>query len=164
VALILRPVSRDTELLIIQRADYPGGHWSGHLALPGGRVDAGDQTLRDTAVREVREEVGIDLATGGRFLGWLAPVWPRSPELPRIEIVPLVVVTPPGAVARPGAEVAEAFWVSLGELERRGRSEVVRPTAPGVERQRLAYPSVQGPIWGITERILTDFLSFLRSP
>jgi ADP-ribose pyrophosphatase YjhB (NUDIX family) len=37
VSLILREAQGSAQALIIKRAERPGDHWSGHLALPGGR-------------------------------------------------------------------------------------------------------------------------------
>lgn len=50
-----------TAVLLIQRAVREGDPWSGHTAFPGGRVEAQDLTLVDTARREAREEVGLQL-------------------------------------------------------------------------------------------------------
>jgi hypothetical protein len=58
-------------------------------------------------------------------------------------------------------EVAAAFWVPVGEMKRGGRSAVFRMVFAGVEREWPAYPSQHGLIWGITERILTEFLSLV---
>ena len=58
-------------------------------------------------------------------------------------------------------EVAVAIWVPVDELKRGGRSAVFRMVFAGVEREWPAYPSEHGLIWGITERILTEFLSLI---
>jgi hypothetical protein len=58
-------------------------------------------------------------------------------------------------------EVAAAFWAPVEALKRGGRSGVFRMKFAGVEREWLAYPSEHGMIWGITERILTEFLSLV---
>ena len=67
VAAILRdggPGGEGAELFFIIRAEAPKDPWSGHIAFPGGRRDPEDETLLATAIRETREEVGIDLARG----------------------------------------------------------------------------------------------------
>ena len=66
------------ELLLIKRARSERDPWSGHMALPGGRRDPDDTSLLDTAVRETREETGLDLAAGGVHLGRLEEVTPGS--------------------------------------------------------------------------------------
>jgi 8-oxo-dGTP pyrophosphatase MutT (NUDIX family) len=42
--------------------------WSGHVAFPGGKRDRGENGLQ-TAIREAREEVGVDLAKDFAYLG-----------------------------------------------------------------------------------------------
>ena len=86
VAVLIRP---DGAVLFIQRAEYEGDPWSGHMALPGGRIDPGDDGAEAAARREVHEEVGVDLATA-TLLGELDQV--ASPDL-----APRVCVSPSGA-------------------------------------------------------------------
>ncbi|ORZ01523.1 NUDIX hydrolase domain-like protein [Syncephalastrum racemosum] len=52
----------EPELLFIQRATREGDRWSGHVAFPGGKNEAGE-TDEDTVVRETMEEIGLDLAS-----------------------------------------------------------------------------------------------------
>jgi 8-oxo-dGTP pyrophosphatase MutT (NUDIX family) len=169
VALVLRENAGQPELLVIKRAERERDHWSGHLALPGGRRDPEDGSLKRTAVRETLEEVGIDLeGTGGRVLGGLEVVRPQSPLAPRVEVWPFVAVAPPAYHLPAGGpapaelvlnrEVAAAFWAPVTVLRERGRSEVFRMVFDGRRLRWPAYPSEHGPIWGITERILTNFL------
>jgi 8-oxo-dGTP pyrophosphatase MutT (NUDIX family) len=66
VALIFRLGENDVpELLFIKRAEYEGDPWSGQIAFPGGRAEERDGSLAETAIRETREETGIDLAREG---------------------------------------------------------------------------------------------------
>ncbi len=58
------------EGLFIKRAQQAGDPWSGQIALPGGRREPADADLLATAVRETREETGIEL-TGVEQLGAL---------------------------------------------------------------------------------------------
>jgi 8-oxo-dGTP pyrophosphatase MutT (NUDIX family) len=171
VALVLRRNLSEAELLVIKRSLSERDHWSGHLALPGGRVEAGDASLRAAAVRETFEEVGINLEAGGEVLGRLGTVEPKSPFAPRVSVAPFVAVAPDeyqvrreGEVSPPlvlSEEVAAVFWVPVSALKKGGRSEVFKMVFAGVEREWPAYPSEHGPIWGITERILTEFLSLV---
>src|SRR3989442_10873051 len=77
------------EALFIRRAQRADDPWSGQVALPGGRRDAGDADLFATAVRETREETGIDLA-GAERLGRLDDLYPRTPTLPPVVVRPFV--------------------------------------------------------------------------
>ena len=54
----------DLRVLLIERADFPE-HWQSVT----GSQESGE-TLRDTAVRELREETGIDAAAFGGVVDW----------------------------------------------------------------------------------------------
>src|SRR5215213_6986099 len=163
VALVLREGSEGPELLVIKRSEAEHDHWSGHLALPGGRVEPEDENLLATAARETFEEVGLDLGAGGEALARLGTIKPVSPSAPRVSVTPFVFVAPPGYRAGGGSkelllseEVAAAFWVPVDELKKGGRSAVFRMAFAGVEREWPAYPSLHGHVTAITERILTE--------
>ena len=57
----------DPEVLFIKRAGRAGDRWSGHTALPGGKRDPEDADDLAAAVRETKEEVGLDLTGKGCF-------------------------------------------------------------------------------------------------
>ena len=65
VAIILRQGNEGaTEVLLIKRAVNRRDPWSGDLAFPGGRQNAGETDL-ETCIRETKEETGLDLCAGG---------------------------------------------------------------------------------------------------
>lgn len=174
VTLLIRELAGDDELLIIRRAERDGDPWSGHLALPGGRTEPTDTDLLVTAARETHEEVGIDLAgvpgspmsqvygaSRERFIGRLPVLSPVSPGVPPIEITPLVAIAPPNPQLSLNGEVQATWWISINQLLITGRSTEYRLSVGGRNFKWPAYPSPGGPIWGITERILTNFLSLL---
>lgn len=161
VSLILREARGSAHALIIKRAERPGDHWSGHLALPGGRAQVEDKDLIATAAREAYEEVGINLLDGGEFIGQLETLAPTNPGLPRLEITPFVAIAPPELTLNLNGEVARAFWISITDLKLEGRSGFFSMPVDGMINKWPAYPSEGGPIWGITERILTNFLTLL---
>ncbi|KAI9020227.1 NUDIX hydrolase domain-like protein [Phycomyces nitens] len=53
----------EPELLYMLRATRATDQWSGHVAFPGGKADPGE-TDRETAIREVQEELGLNLSSG----------------------------------------------------------------------------------------------------
>ena len=61
------------DILYILRAEHEKDPWSGHVALPGGKVEP-NETLYQCAVREVKEEIGIDLDNNDKyqFIGCLS--------------------------------------------------------------------------------------------
>jgi 8-oxo-dGTP pyrophosphatase MutT (NUDIX family) len=161
VTLILRESQDETQLLIIKRAEFEGDPWSGHLALPGGRAETIDADLLATAARETHEEIGINLNNGGRFIGQLPIIDTRNSLLPQLEITPFVAIAPVVFSMQLSSEVANVFWVPIDHLKREGASIEYQFTQGDLIMKRPAYPCEGGPIWGITERILTSFFSLL---
>ena len=162
VALILRPSTEDgsPELLFIKRAEYAGDPWSGQVAFPGGREEPGDASLAKTAIRETREETGIDLDHEGMLIGELDAFGPRA-GLPRILVRPFVALLERNHPLELSAEVALAFWIPLAALK---SSDAWRDTtvfARGVQINARAYNHEGHVIWGMTERILGQLLALL---
>jgi len=164
VAVIFR-IARDDalELLMIERARYAGDPWSGHIAFPGGRSEPADVSLLATALRETREEIGVDLAADGRILGALTRLLPMTPRLPPIAIAPFVAVLARDVPLALSEEVAGAFWVPLSTLQRADVSCDVEITVGGALRTVHAFVHGRYTIWGLTERIICDLLARLES-
>lgn len=156
VSVILAP--DPDSVLLIRRAERSGDPWSGHIGLPGGRLEAGDADLAATAIRETVEEIGWVLRRES-LLGELDDVWPRTP-LPQVVVVrPFVFTVDERPVISPSAEVADAFWVPLADLR---NPAILQETPLLVRGQRMVFPAYhlpQGVVWGLTERILTPLLS-----
>lgn len=163
VAVVLRSGTDSPEVLLIERALVEGDPWSGQMALPGGRRDAADRSLLETAARETREETGVALDACGRALGRLDKVEPQSVHLPRLTVLPLVFLVPPGTAAgEASAEVARTLWASLDHLRDRGNRRVHRHRSGGRTRSFPAIDVEGRPVWGLTRRILIDLLERLR--
>jgi 8-oxo-dGTP pyrophosphatase MutT (NUDIX family) len=158
VALVLRAAPPATELLLIRRATRAGDPWSGHVALPGGRAQPEDADAVATAVRETHEEVGIDLATAGRWVGALPPVHPLT-GAPRVVVRPYVFAVEAGTRALPNDEVAEAAWIAAEELlAPAAAAEHLHEAEEGVSLRFPALSARGFVVWGLTHRILLDFL------
>lgn len=162
VALMLRDRGGSLELLLIKRAEFESDPWSGHIALPGGRAEPGDRDLEETVVRETREEIAIDLATSGVFLGTLDEVHPRTPVLPPVVVRPFVVAVNATVAPKPSAEVAEAFWVPVDLLRAPSAWTESPISVRGVDRRVMSYRHGPHLIWGLTERVLSGFVALMR--
>jgi 8-oxo-dGTP pyrophosphatase MutT (NUDIX family) len=160
VALVLAPLEdRRPAVLFIKRAEHPQDPWSGQIALPGGRRDETDPDLLATAVRETEEETGLRLSSAD-LVGELDDLRPVSPHLPPLVVRPFVFSIPTVPPARPSSEVALHLWVPLDALRGHRTQETVQ-----VKGLSLDVPGYRvGPhfIWGMTERIITPFLSLGR--
>src|SRR5205823_13633873 len=102
------------ECLLGERRKREGDPWSGQIGLPGGRHHTEDETLLNTAHRETREEVGIDVGSYAETLGHMAP---RAPgNKPELLVVPFVAIATAPLEASPGPEMTSVFWVPLSAL------------------------------------------------
>jgi 8-oxo-dGTP pyrophosphatase MutT (NUDIX family) len=162
VAIVFRRVAEhDIELLLIKRSEREGDPWSGQIALPGGRREPADATLQDTAIRETREETGIDLARDGIVLGMIDELRPRSQGLPSIIVTPFVAVVRADVPIETSDEVALAFWVPLASLSDPSVAVESEVTARGATWRVPSWDLGGHIVWGMTERILRNLLLLL---
>ena len=154
----------EPELLMIKRADADGDPWSGHIACPGGRMEPGDRDLAATAIRETWEETGVDIARDGRMLGQLDELQPRSPMLPPIVIRPYVALVRADVEIAPSLEVASAFWVPIAALREEAAWGMGLVTMRGAQRRVTTFQHGEHTVWGLTERVLRQFLEYLGVP
>jgi 8-oxo-dGTP pyrophosphatase MutT (NUDIX family) len=104
--------SGEAAFLLTRRAERLRGH-SGQWALPGGRCDQGE-TVAQAALRELREEVGLELGAGA-VLGLLDDYPTRSGYL----VTPVVVWTGlRPALAVNAEEVASIHRIPLADIAR----------------------------------------------
>ena len=159
VAAILRPAGEDTDVLFIRRAERLGDPWSGHMAFPGGHKDPTDADLLGTAIRETREEVGLDLnehvllgrlddipaVARGRFVG--------------MAISPFVFALQGAPVLSPNYEVAELVWGRLGAMAA-GETDDVKEFVHEGNLMRLPAYRVHGHVvWGLTHHMLRSLFA-----
>lgn len=164
VAAILRSTpSGGPELFFIQRAEHPNDPWSGHIAFPGGRHEQDDASLLATALRETREEVGVDLSR--------AELVARLPEIPAfvrptprgLLVTSFVFALREEVVLTPNYEVGATLWVPLASFARGEGKGTHRFSWEG---QQFEVPCFHlGPerkiLWGLTYRMLTTMLETL---
>ncbi len=146
----------------MERATRPDDHWSGHISFPGGRAEESDPDLLATAIRETREEVGLDLGRA-RLLGALEPVRAVAEGLAlRMTISPFVfhLAEPQDLVL--GDEARAAFWFPLADAAR-GALDAYYPYRSETMSLSLPCWSWEGRVvWGLTYQMLTGLLARLR--
>jgi bifunctional NMN adenylyltransferase/nudix hydrolase len=110
-------VTHRDHVLLVRRGHRPG---RGLLALPGGFIEVGEH-LRDSAVRELREETGLALAAGSSMSVRVFDHPLRS--LRGRTITHLHCFTVDAGIDRPpvvaGDDAAEALWLERGALRAR---------------------------------------------
>lgn len=165
VAAVLREVNLGPEVLLIRRAHREGDPWSGQMAFPGGRRDPEDASLLATAERETAEEIGLRLPETAELLGPLSPLeavarGKRVGMTIQPFVFALTDVPPP---FQPNHEVAEVIWAPLVPML---RGELDATHTYVHEGKPYPFPAfdVRGRIvWGLTHRMLTQFLERLST-
>ncbi len=161
VMVILKKDKNGYSMLFIKRPESEGDPFSGHMAFPGGKVKDGDKNKLDTATRETIEETDIDLNRNGRILGELDDVSPINPRANHFIVTPFLAYLTEDLEIKPNEEVASAIWIPLFHFkdERSFERRVVEKD--GMEREEFTYRYHNHAIWGMTARILHQFLSLV---
>jgi len=162
-AAILR-YEPEPEILFIRRTEVPEDPWSGQMAFPGGRQDGDDADLIATAVRETREEVGIDLTVSADLLGRLDDVQAtaRARRLDLV-IVPHVFVLHQPVTIRPNeAEVDEAHWAALRPMILGQTTTTQHWVHDGHDLDLPGYQVAHRVVWGLTYRQLQLLFALIR--
>lgn len=107
VDLVLVTREERPRVLLIRRKKEP---FAGKWALPGGFVDM-DETLEESARRELLEETGVRVARLEQLHTFGDPG--RDPRGRTITVAYLAVVAPGSVDARAADDAAEAGWFSL---------------------------------------------------
>ncbi len=137
-------------LVLTLRAKHLSAH-SGQFAFPGGRVETGESAL-DAALREAREEIGLDLSQDA-VLGRLDDYPTRSGYL----ITPIVVWAPDDARMHANPEEVEVIYrVHLAEIGRDGSPEFV--AIPESDQPVIRYPLLGTLIHAPTAAVLYQFM------
>ena len=148
----------ETHVLFIKRPETMPTH-KGEIAFPGGKSDpAVDPDLLATALRETREEIGLDPGS----VEVVARLGGVATAASRFTITPYVgfLEQPPALAPNPG-EVVRVLEVPLAELLDAAHYHEER--WDGFQRDMSVYffELVDETVWGATARILTDLLTRL---
>jgi 8-oxo-dGTP pyrophosphatase MutT (NUDIX family) len=129
---------------------------AGEISFPGGRQDRREEDLRQTALREAQEEVGLDPADV-ELVGALPPI---GTYVTAYRVHPFVGLIPDGLDLRPNpAEVEAVLHFELKEL--REAFAMRRLVRRGVPIRTPTFEIGRHLIWGATGRILRELLQRL---
>ena len=155
-AAVLVPIverASGTHLLFIKRADHLGVH-PGQIGFPGGGKEPRDRTLRETAIRESWEEIGLE-ADEIEFIGRLDDTKTTS----GYAISPFVGRIPDRTYRPDEREVSFVHILPLADLLDPENYEQKRRVHPLFGERTLHFFTLdECTVWGATGRILVQFL------
>ncbi len=157
-AAVLIPIYPGPEptLIFTVRTDALPTH-KGQISFPGGKIDPSDESPREAALREAQEEIGLD-PEAVTIVGELDATPTFVSGYVVTPVVGLIDERPP--LDPNPAEVAEVLEVPVSDLVEDIRREA------GFEEGGRSYPTEAWVwrghvIWGLTARLLREFLTVL---
>lgn len=157
LALLIRENGRDC--LLFTKRSQTVLHHKGQICFPGGACDADDKDLWATALRETREEIGLDPSLVS-FVGQLGQLSTPSGFL----VTPFV-----GRVEKPFdlkpnlREIEEIFSAPIDHLLDPQNFRFVKKQFSGIEYDDPTFTFYNHEIWGATGRILVELLEAWRA-
>ena len=161
-AAVLIPVyrSQDGELHIVMILRNSGGVHGGQIAFPGGKHDPEDETMLDTALREVREELGL-IVERNDVLAELPMEQTRTTGYRVFPFLARIAVPDRWQIAE--REIAAIVDIKLTDLTRRDAHDKMIGRFPTWEKaQQVSFYRIgEHRLWGLSYRILQPVLARL---
>lgn len=156
---VLIPVMRraaELSVLLTQRSAELKHH-GGQVSFPGGRMEAHDEDVCVTALRETHEEVGIEQHHVS-VIGYLGPM----PTITGYAVTPVVgLVSDAAELAIDRTEVEYVFEVPLEFLMNASNDQWVERQFHGRAIPMVEFHYEGERIWGATAQMLLTFRKFL---
>jgi 8-oxo-dGTP pyrophosphatase MutT (NUDIX family) len=159
VLILLFPEGDSIHTLLIQRPEYEGVH-SGQVGFPGGKFEEADGELKNTALREASEEIGI-IPSEIRVLGHLTDLY-ITPS--NFLVSPYIGVCPARPFLKPDLRevkrIIEADLFALDNPEIRGEKVISHSNGFKI---KTPYYEIEGlTVWGATAMMISELNAVVR--
>lgn len=157
VLIALKETKGGLSIIFTLRTAHLNAH-AGQVSFPGGGADKGDRDRIQTALREAKEEIGLD-PKQVRVLGTLDEYVTRT----GYKITPVIgVIEGDVSFTMDENEVADIFEVPLADMLTPGNLEIKSATFENIPRHFYQLLWEQHRIWGPTAGILNGFIEAVR--
>ncbi len=158
VLLLLSPQSDTFIFPLIKRPDYSGLH-SGQVSFPGGKAETGE-TAVETALREAKEEIGVD-PSAVRVIGQLSSFFVIPSNF---MVTPVVGYTQSSVELIPDRhEVARILFGKIADLVGDEAVKTKQIQVAGRYTMEAPHFEIDGEIvWGATAMMLNEFRLILK--
>ena len=151
--LVAIVASREPTILLTKRSSGLN-EYSSHVSFPGGRPEAADTSIGDTALREAFEEICLD-PHAVQVMGSL-PI--HKTRKRNHAIFPIIgIVSSDVAWKAAPAEVEEVFAFPVATLL---KTDLARQYVDGERAGAMYWADQPHDIWGVTARILKSLADF----
>lgn len=158
VLILLYPLNKKIYTVLMLRPNYGGVH-SGQISFPGGREEMTDASKSDTALRETREELGID-PVKIKLLGELSTLYIPPSDFNVSTFVAAAGERP--EMVKDPIEVEEILEVPLMELLLKNSVFMERLNVRGVHITAPCFKFNGYAIWGATAMIISELREVVK--
>jgi peroxisomal coenzyme A diphosphatase NUDT7 len=149
---------QEIKLLFIQKADAKGYAWANQMAFPGGHKEKTDHSTKQTALRELEEEMGIHVENV-KIMGSLG----HFQTLNNKDIEAWAGIWNQKDVIDCDAnEISRVFEIPLNHLITIHKKNRYHFQEPDIIHMTYPYEDVR--IWGATARILYHMINLILKP
>lgn len=158
VLILFYPFENEIYLPLILRPSYDGVH-SAQIAFPGGRYEPTDENLIQTALREAKEEIGIEI-NDVKILGTLTELFIGPSNFKVLPVIGYLSHKPDfKADKREVEKILETKWSDISNPNIIGSSEML------IRGEQVIVPHYgihNHKIWGATAKMISELLLLLK--